>query len=354
MCRFNCINLCVILKISSVTISVFSKIYSYRERENKNSKENFLIEILAHCLETDEKLLKDFLEIFDLKFESEISIETQSIYDYGRPDLEINLANSKTCILIECKIEHHERENQLEDYKKILLEKKVKKRHLVYLTKYYEHRDNNNKNINFVSLKWSDIYDLIDGNNNKPLTLELKSYLKGENMDESKSFNYNDISALLNISSTIHKMDEVIDSIKDHYQNEIGNLSKASSRSTRMKHNWYANFHSISRPNVNFEIQIGFFWWWDDVYIGVRVWLSRASKYEDTERYYKLFSKHLKHWEPYDDEKEYTFGSYKLVNQFLVNETLEEIEQIPKMREHLKACIDKLASLKKIEPNIFN
>ena len=212
--------------------SVFSKLYSYRERENKDSKENYLIEIFGHCLLTDKKLCADFLELLDLELENDFSIKTQTIYDYGRPDLEINLLDSKTCILIECKIEHFERENQLEDYKKILLEKNVRNRHLVYLTKYYEHRDNDNKQINFDLLKWSDIYNLID-NQNTPITQELKNYIKDENMAESKNFNYNDITSLMNITGTIRKMDEVLDSIKDYYEKTIGTLSKDSARSTR-------------------------------------------------------------------------------------------------------------------------
>ncbi|MFM2337270.1 MAG: hypothetical protein RL115_463, partial [Bacteroidota bacterium] len=114
-----------------MTESVFSKIYSYRERENKDSKENFLIEIFAHCLLADKKLFSDFLDLLELQADKEASIKTQSTYEFGRPDIEINLPSTNTCILVECKIEHFERANQLEDYKKILAGKKVASRHLV-------------------------------------------------------------------------------------------------------------------------------------------------------------------------------------------------------------------------------
>jgi hypothetical protein len=328
--------------------SVFSKIYSYRERENKDSKENYLIEIFSHCLLTDKKLCADFLELLDLELVNDFSIKTQTIYDYGRPDLEINLLESKTCILIECKIEHFERENQLEDYKKILLEKNVRNRHLVYLTKYYEHRDNDNKQINFDLLKWSDIYNLID-NQNTPITKELKNYIKDENMAESKNFNYNDITSLMSITGTIRKMDEVLDSIKDYYEKTIGTLSKDSARSTRMKDSWYVTFHSVGKPNFKFSIDLGFIWWWDDVYLGVRIWLPRAAKYKDTEYYKQIFSKHLKDWEFEEQDNAYTFGNYKLLTQFIIDED----EQIPEMRNFLKICIDKLNTLKNADPKIF-
>lgn len=329
--------------------SIFSKIYSYRERANKDSKENYLIEIFGHCLLTDKKLCANFLELLDLETENEISIKTQTIYEYGRPDLEINLLESKTCVLIECKIEHFERENQLEDYKNILLEKNVRKRHLVYLTKYYEHRDNENEKINFKLLKWTDIYKLIE-TKNTPITQELKNYLKDENMAESQNFNYNDITSLLNVTATIRKMDEVIDSIKDYYEQNIGTLSKDSSRSTRMKDKWYVAYHSVGRPNFKFSIELGFFWWWDDVYVGVRIWLPRATKYRETERYKQIFKRYLKGWEFEERDNVYTFGNYKLLTQFIIDQE----EQIPEMRDFLKTCIDKLKTLINVDPKIFN
>src|SRR5690606_24369767 len=191
-----------------MTSSIFSKVYSYRERENKNSKENFLIEIFAHCLEVDKRFLSNFLGLIALNSDDEISIETQVVYDYGRPDLEINLLKSKTCILVECKVEHYERDNQLEDYMKILLEKDVKQKHLVYLTKYYENKEITNPKIAFEIINWTDIYKLINDDNHL-LTLELKTYLKDENMEDTKNFDYNDITSLMTIAGTITKMDAV-------------------------------------------------------------------------------------------------------------------------------------------------
>ena len=329
--------------------SVFSKIYSYRERENKNSKENFLIEIFGHCLLTDEKLNKSFLKLLDLKTEKDFSVKTQSIYEYGRPDLELNLFNSQTCILIECKVEHFERENQLEDYKKILLEKNVKHRHLVYLTKYYEHRENENEKIKLSLVRWSDIYTIINEDNNE-ISQELKSYLKDENMAESKNFNYNDITTLLTITDTLSKMDEVIDSIKDYFEKNIGGLSKDSSRSTRMSDSWYVAFHAVGKPSLKFTVDLGFMWWDEDVYVGVRIWIPRAAKYTETEKYKKFFTKELKDWELDEFDNSYTFTRSRLVTEFIISEE----EQIPEMREFLKEQIDLLVKLKKTNANIFS
>ncbi len=334
-----------------MTESVFSKVYSYRERKGNNPKENFLIEIFAHCLQTDEKLLTNFINKLDLVVDKETSIKTQATYEYGRPDIEINIPISKTCILIECKIEHFERENQLADYKRILAEKKVSKRHLVYLTKYYDFRENENKGINLHLLKWTDIYNIIDEDNTE-LSQELKAYLKDEHMEESKNFNYTDLTVLKNTAGTIRKMNEVIDGVKEYFEKKIGTFAKESSRSTRLKDEWYVATHSVGvGQKYKFEIEIGFIWWWDEqVYLGMRIWLPTADKYKNTDTYFKIFKRYLKGWELEDDwDNCYIFGKYKPVGQFLIDED----EQVPAMVQFLRECTDDLDTLKKVDPKIF-
>ncbi len=329
--------------------SIFSKIYSYRERENKNSKENFLIEIFAHCLLKDKNFFQIFLELIELDYEEDFSIKTQSIYEYGRPDIEINLHKSNTCILIECKIEHYERINQLEDYKKILLEKNVSKRHLVYLTKYYEYRENENKNIDFSLVRWSDIYSLISEKNNQ-ITQELKLYLKNENMSESKNFNYNDITTLLNITDTLSKMDEVIDSVKEYFEKKIGKFPKESSRSTRLYNNSYFAYNIIKKPNYRFDIEIGFSWMaYEDVTVGIRIWIPTAAKCTDAEKIKEFFENNLKDW----DFLEYSDGYYYSSSKFITEFIIEEEEQFPEIRKFLISNIDELFEIKKLNPDIF-
>lgn len=332
-----------------MTESIFSKIYSYRERENKNSKENFIIEILAHCLQTDNKLLNDFLENLDIKADEETNIKTQSIYEFGRPDIEINIPTTKTCILIECKIEHFERPNQLEDYKKILESKNSTKKHLVYLTKYYDFRENNNRRINLHLLKWFDVFQIID-DENTALTQELKSFIKDENMSESKNFTYTDLTVLKNITGTIRKMDEVLDGIKEYYESRIGTLSKESARSTRIKDEWYSTYQGFDHQSSHFfSISFGFMWWDDEIWLGSRVYISTAEKYKKTDSYLKLFKRVLKNWEVEEFDNCVTIGDYKPIAQFIIDEE----EQIPAMVDFLKQSVDKIETIKKLDPKIF-
>lgn len=330
--------------------SLFSKIYSYRERENKHSKENFLIEIFSHCLDSDKKLLKDFFELINLTLDSEVNVKTQSVYDLGRPDIEINIEDTSTCILIECKIEHFERENQLEDYKRILETKSIKNKHLVYLTKYYDFRENTNKKIHLHQLRWQDVFKLIDEENTQ-FAQELKQYIKDENMSNSKNFNYTDLSVLKSITNTILKMDEVLDGVKEYYEQKIGKLSKDSSRSSRMKDEWYGTYQYFTIENkYAFEISFGFYWWDEDVYIGARVYISQKEKHKNAEEVLKLFKKTLKNWDLEDEYDDCIYlGFYEPVAQFVIDTN----EQIPPMTAFLKNCVNQLEKMKQLNPRLF-
>lgn len=335
-----------------MTESIFRRIYSYRESENKGAKENFLIEIFAFCLNTDKRFLNDFLFEIGLVSDDKTKIKTQSAYKYGRPDLEINITSTDTCILIECKVEHFERENQLEDYKKILLEKKVKNRHLVYLTKYYEHRTNDLTSVEFKPLRWSDIYRIIDDNNSQ-ITNELKTYLKNENMEDNKNFNYTDLSVLNTITSTLSKMDEVLDGIRDFYKSQIGPMAIKSSWNSRLQEKYYASYKEFGAnpENYKFSISIGYFWMWEDgeVWLGIRIKIPTADNYKNSHKYIPLIEQNLTDWE-LEDSTAYVTGKYQKVASFIVDEE----EQIPAMVDYLKECIKQLNGLKKIDPTIFD
>lgn len=329
--------------------SLFSKLYSYRERENKHSKENFLIEILAHCLGSDMKLSNDFFNLINLKNEANVSIKTQSVYDFGRPDIEINFSDNSTCVLIECKIEHFERENQLEDYKRILESKSAKNKHLIYLTKYYDLRENNNRKIKFHQLRWQDIYELIN-NENSQFSKELKQYIKDENMSESQNFTYTDLAGLKNITGTIRKMDEVLDGVKEYYEEKIGKLSKDSSRSSRIKDEWYATYETFSKgTDYSFSIRFGFMWWDDEIYLGAEIFINQNSKYKKSKECYDFIKKTLRGWDEEVFDDSIILGKYNLVAQFIIDED----EQIPAMIKFLKDCVNQMEKLKINNPRIF-
>lgn len=333
-----------------MTQSLFNRIYSYRERENKNSLENFLIEIFAFCLTEDKVFAKRYFSKFNVHLPENYIVKTQAVYDFGRPDIEIYFPDKKELILIECKIEHFERENQLDDYAKILNSQKLDKKHLFYLTKYYDYKELNQPNIDFQLQKWSDIYNLIDEKKDNETTKQLKLYIKELNMAESSNFNYQDLAVLKSIPASIRKMDEILDGIKPYFEKKIGGLSKESARSTRLKDSWYVNYHDIYNGKVlKYGVSVGFFWWDNDISLALRIWLPNKEKNTDTTNYKQIFDKHLKNWELEEWDDCYNYWYYDSVAQFIIDEK----EQIPAMIEFLKKGIDELTELKNIDKKIL-
>lgn len=317
-----------------MSTSIFNRIYSYRERENKNSQENFFIEILAFCLETDKLFFNRFSELLSLSTTQKSIINTQTVYELGRPDIQIY--DDKTNIIIECKIEHIERKNQLEDYAQILLLNEKQEKHLVYLTKYYEHKEISTGDINFRQLKWADIYSIIDDDNDQ-ITIQFKEYINEQNMADSNNFQYQDLSVLKTITSTISKMDEVLDGIKPLFESKIGKFSKDSSRSTRLSEERYVNWHSKAKDNLQiYSVEAGFYWWDGEIYLALRIYIPNRLKHKDAERIRKHFALNLPNWESEDWDEAYNFWHYQKVAKFIV----EEDEQIPSMISFLRDGIN--------------
>lgn len=325
--------------------SLFNRIYSYRERVNKDSKENFLIEIFAFCLENDNHFFVDFLNLLKIKNDKCYRVNTQVVYENGRPDIELFLKTNNTSIIIECKIEHFERPNQLNDYINILKKKKEKEKHLVYLTKYYDLKDITDEEVNFHQYKWIDIYSIIN-EKNQQITIQLKHFLKELNMAESNNFQYQDLSAISNITSTIRKMDEVLDGIKPYFEKNIGKFSKDSSRSTRLSEERYINFHSVSKDSVQlYSVEAGFYWWDDDITICIRIYIPNREKNKNASLINSFFKKNLVLWENDDWDDSFNYWYYESVAKFIIDGN----EQIPAMINFLKEGVNQLAVIKKLK-----
>jgi len=326
--------------------SIFSRLYPYKQTESKSNLENYLIEIFSFCLQNDDTFRNNFLSKFDLKDSVDIKIIPQRIYEgFGRPDIEIILPSA--AILIECKVESKERQNQLNDYANILKIKSKKRKILVYLTKYCETKQIQHDDIEFLNNKWYDIYELIDEHCNS-FSQQLKNFLTENRIAMDNNFTTLDIVSLENISGTIAKMDEVIDSISDYFSAIFGAMSKTSSRSTRLKDGGYYAYKHFGEP-LKFSIDIGFTWWYDDnlIYLTVELWIPLKDNEKD--EIMTIFKTNLGDWKenPFDDCV--TIGNYKTVNEIVAKGQ----EQLPAMTSFLKKGIDRLAKLKDRNPEIF-
>lgn len=321
--------------------SIFTRIYSYRQRENRNQKEDYLTEIFAFCLENDSVFLSDFFNLLEIKntsFEN-CTIQTQVQYPpFGRPDLEIICDDIH--ILIESKVEHFERINQLTDYESILEDSIYEDKHLVYLTKYYEEKLLKK---NFHLIRWFQIYDLINENHNL-FTEQLKNYLKEEKMADSKSFDNDDLVVMQRMFKTISKMDEVLDIAKKHFEETTeSSLSSHSARSTALaNYGYYRDFKNLkTSKGLKFELNIGFSLESEEnIFLFLNFKIPKSNTDKQADGLIKLIESEVKDIKTASERKHHSATFQREVSSFFKEES-----NVKTMSDYLKECIDKVAEL---------
>ena len=338
-----------------MTSSLFKRIFSYRQRENHSPLENFITEIFSYCLEIDVKFRSDFfaicLDIHDLS--EDFEIETQLQYEgYGRPDIEINFKS--TSILFECKVEAIERLNQLEDYSSILKKYKTSSeiKHIVYLTKYFEHKRIKDESINLHLVRWFSVFQIIDDSHSE-ITNQFKTFLKEQGMEKIKNFTIQDLLAMKTISQALTKMDEVLEQFKSEFVTQFGGYSKDSTRTTRLPGNLYINYVNLEFERLEYYLLIGFFWWFPDMevpVIGISVEIPiRRFENSDLPQILDRELVDTLDWEFEDDGERYYYHTYKPLTDFMISEE----DHIPLMKKFLQGELNSLYALRNTYPQLF-
>lgn len=212
-------------------ISVYERLlslYSKSGEGNKTPLEDFTTELFVGTIENDKELLdkyvNDVLKVDGVGF----SIESQCRY-YLEDDIncivDIVIENDENICFVENKVNSCEGERQLERYTKVLnnISKQERKQiHLRYCTKYYDPKENN-FNIDFIQFRWCDIYKYLEqfSDDNK-LIDEFLVFLRGEDMASAGTFNYEDLMTMNKINSTIAKMNESLDNVKQKLTESFG------------------------------------------------------------------------------------------------------------------------------------
>ncbi len=335
--------------------SVFTKVFSYRQKENHNPLENFLTEVLSFCIESDPKFRQDFFsDVLNIKIGTKVfNISTQQHYtNYGRPDIEVTYDN--TAILFECKVEANERKNQLKDYTSILINQKsaFPNKHIIFLTKYFEHKEISDVRVNLHLVRWFEVYELINNQHNQ-VTQELKTFLKEQNMEKVKNFTVQDLLAMKTIPATLTKMDEILEQFKSEFAKRFGGYSKDSSRSTRLANGCYINFVSLFYQKKVYYLDIGFFWWWDDIevpYLGLAIEIPKKN-FENSDLT-EILDKELlsnKNWEVEDDDSYFNYYALKPITDFIT----QPEDNFPAMKKFMETNLKTLVDLQIKYPQLF-
>ncbi|NJN34903.1 MAG: PD-(D/E)XK nuclease family protein [Saprospiraceae bacterium] len=232
----------------SMKSSLFTQLFKYRESDKMAPKENFLTEIFAFVLEHDDVVREAFLEKIDLE-DDNFYINTQTVYVEGRPDIE--LRNDKTLVLIENKVEQREGINQLGRYYGILANEEGKRKILIYLTKYFEVKEENDviedykkykgtQEVGIINFKlhcfqWRKIAQLLRKSESiiskelhkskSIISTELHKYLTEQGMAVEVNFKESDSFSISNITNWLKKMDAVLDVIEPKMYSVFGKLN---------------------------------------------------------------------------------------------------------------------------------
>ena len=201
------------------------ELYKKNRASEKTPLEDFITEILVGVLENDNELLDSFvnniLEIEGTGF----SIESQVKYNLDNDInciIDIVVRNDENICFIENKVHSSEGERQLERYTKVLNELnniQGKNVFLRYCTKFYDLK--NIEDIDFLQYRWSNVYKFLEEYESEMIDEYLK-FLRGEGMASAGDFNYEDLIVMKKINSTIAKMDECLDNVKDTLIKEFG------------------------------------------------------------------------------------------------------------------------------------
>jgi PD-(D/E)XK nuclease superfamily len=198
-----------------------SRLYKYRQSENRNQQENFLTEVFAHCLQIDKSFRQSFLKLagIDVSPDEEFSCSTQMTHgDQGRPDVTIALPND--LILVECKVDAGEGEGQVEKYLEAMQRDARTRKYFIYLSKTGGPSITQHEAIKIVALHWHDIHEcIIDVSSD--LTTEFFNLLTDLGMNKREQLTAASSNFFQDVLKTVEAMDVLIDmvynSLKEQY-----------------------------------------------------------------------------------------------------------------------------------------
>jgi len=180
--------------------SLFSRLFSYRPRENRSERENFFTEAFVGLMEREPELLEELFKELTGKKVNNVKISSQVPYPstmtkggIDRPDITIigqDEDEERHIIFIESKLDSKGDVEQLNGYVNVLSERNEKSKTLIYITQFSEEQISeeqkiiyNEKGIVFKQMRWYKIYLFFKRKDNiAPLVNELIRFMEELNM----------------------------------------------------------------------------------------------------------------------------------------------------------------------------
>lgn len=228
-------------------MTLFERLYCYREKAGKHERENYLTELLAGTLERCSVLCHRLCEYAGVPMPAGTAfrVRTQVPYSTGRPDLVLDAEAGGLLLLIECKLEAGEGPGQLESYQHIAQTSPATHKAILFLTKYYEPP---RPLPGLAYLRWHQMFGFIQ---QLPLPVSetvtlFSDYLTHHRLHHTMSLTAADLLALEQIAATTAKMDEVLYSVEWLFRDKLGSTYQhTKSRSSHLAEGWYGYWRDL-------------------------------------------------------------------------------------------------------------
>jgi len=232
-----------------MTAGIFKILFDLKTNSHNQPLEDYLTELFAYCLDKDIDLLNNFFSHFGLYTSNtdncmvSTQFELKGLKNHhcnSRPDMAMFMDDAT--IFFENKINSGEGVNQLQRYAEHLNEIKNKKKTLVYLTRDFDKKDskeilkNCNSEIDFIQLRWFQVFNFLKQYKSEPIILELLTFLKQINLSMNNQFTPIDLLTLSNFSKVRKMLDESMYGQVSEKFKEINNgISKHSASLTQLR-----------------------------------------------------------------------------------------------------------------------
>lgn len=339
---------------------LFKTLFDIRSHSQNESLEDFFTELFAYSLRTQAELLHSFLKYFritEVVFE-DYQLETQFELDAldqhntnSRPD--IALINSNHIIFFENKINAKEGPFQLKRYAEHLDNFDIKNKSLVYITKHYDIKnedeifENCTSKIGFIQIRWHQIFHFLKSYNEIQIVKEILIFMKQIHLSMSNQFSPVDILTLSNFSNTRKMLNETMFGKVSKRFKEINNaISEESTIYTQLRNHDRFTYYVFHEDGLTV-----FLGYWmnsenEKEYPDLGLYIEIAPSSTNRQPIIDIFSEivnNYDHWSEFrlnDPTKHVGITSFKSLQDFLSSEN-----QIAEIQNYFLERLDDLEQM---------
>ncbi|SOC13446.1 PD-(D/E)XK nuclease superfamily protein [Ureibacillus xyleni] len=239
------------------------QLYKIQKRSEKTPLEDFVTELVAGILQTDQQLLDRFVnEVLQIEGDG-FKVDSQVRYAHHSDQnciIDLVFENEATICFLENKVASGEGERQLKRYAEVLTrisEESGKKTYLRYCTKFYDPKTM--AICSFYQFRWQKVYEFLEKQEQTEIINAFLELLRGEKMAGVKDFSIEDIVVMKGFQGIIAKMDEVLDLARVPFLEHFGQpYQRDYERLKQIPSNNRYSLWTSSYRGEDIEIMIGF------------------------------------------------------------------------------------------------